>query len=110
LGTSVASTIARRLGENRVTVYSILKNLVKRGIASETPRQNSTYYTVILPEKLMQRLQDKYQALKDALPQFLAIANKYDTKPQVQFFDGIEGLKNLYEDHLTSQEDLLSFL
>jgi len=58
----------------------------------------------------MQRLQDKYQALKDALPQFLAIANKYDTKPQVQFFDGIEGLKNLYEDHLTSQEDLLSFL
>ena len=47
LGTSASSTIARRMGENRVTVYSILKNLVKRGIASETSKQHSTYYSVI---------------------------------------------------------------
>ena len=47
LGNAPVSTIARRSGENRVTVYSALKNLVKKGIAIEIPKQNSTYYTVI---------------------------------------------------------------
>lgn len=47
LGTAPVSSIARRSGENRVTVYSALKNLVKKGIAIETPKKNSTYYTVI---------------------------------------------------------------
>ena len=47
LGAAPVSTIARRSGENRVTVYSALKNLVKKGIAIETLRQNTAYYTVI---------------------------------------------------------------
>lgn len=106
LGTAPVSSIARRSGENRVTVYSALKNLVKKWIAIETPKQNSTYYTVIWPEKLIQKLEDKYQALKEALPQFLAVANKYDNKPKVQFFDGIEGLKSIYQEVILSEKDM----
>jgi len=39
----------------------------------------------------------KYEALKEKLPEFMAIASKYDNKPKVQFFEGLEGLKSIYE-------------
>jgi hypothetical protein len=35
----------------------------------------------------LQKAEDKYHTLKQALPEFLAIANKFDNKPKVQFFD-----------------------
>ena len=106
LWTAPVSSIARRSGENRVTVYSALKNLVKKWIAIETPKRNSTYYTVIWPDILIKKFEDKYTVLKESLPQFLAIANKYDNKPKVQFFDGIEGLKNIYQEVILSEKDM----
>ena len=107
LGAAPVSTIARRSGENRVTVYSALKNLVKKGVAIETLRQNTAYYTVIWPEKLIKKMEERYQTIKDALPQFLAIANKYDTTPQVKFFEWLEWLKQLYDDILSSEKNMI---
>lgn len=97
LGNAPVSSIARRLGENRVTTYSNLKNLVKRGIVIESLKNKSTYYSVVTPQQLLDKLQKKYDSIKEKLPEFLAIANKYDNKPKVQFFEWLEGLKNVYE-------------
>lgn len=102
LGAAPVSSIARRSGENRVTVYSALKNLVKKWLATQVNKKNTTYYSVIWPDMLIKKLEDKYHMFKEALPQFLAIANKYDNKPKVQFFDGIEWLKVLYEEVILS--------
>ncbi|MBU1627407.1 helix-turn-helix domain-containing protein, partial [bacterium] len=43
LSNAPASSIARRVKENRVTVYSVLKNLVKRGMAQEFVKGKTTY-------------------------------------------------------------------
>ncbi len=97
LGSAPVSSIARRLGENRVTTYSNLKNLVKRGIVNETIKNKAMSYVVVPPQDLLDKLQKKYDLLKEKMPEFLAIASKYDNKPQVQLFEWLEGLKNLYE-------------
>ena len=60
LWTAPVSSIARRSGENRVTVYSALKNLVKKWIAIETPKRNSTYYTVIWPDVLIKKFEEVF--------------------------------------------------
>jgi len=53
----------------------------------------------------------KCENLKAKLPEFMAIAHKFDNKPQVQFYEGIEGLKQLYNDMLIStKETINSFL
>lgn len=106
LWSAPVSTIARRSNENRVTVYSALKSLVKKGIATQVTKKNTTYYTVISPEKLAKGVEEKYLMIKKALPEFAAIASKYDNKPKVQFFDGIEGLKNIYEEVILSGKDM----
>ncbi|MFZ2150517.1 MAG: helix-turn-helix domain-containing protein [Candidatus Absconditicoccaceae bacterium] len=111
LGHAPVSSIARNINENRVTTYSILRNLVKIGIAQTIIKNKSTYYSVISPDKLLKMRETKCENLKAKLPEFMAIAHKFDNKPQVKFFEGLEGLKQLYEDMLSSNtEPIHAFL
>lgn len=40
----------------------------------------------------------------------MVLAEKFGNKPKVQFFEGVEWLKMIYEELLTSEVDILSFL
>lgn len=110
LGSAPGSSIARNSGENRATVYTVLKELQKKWIANEVKKGNMTYFSVITPELLLRELEDKYTSFKEKLPEFLVLAEKFGNKPKVQFFEGIEGVKKMYEDLLTSKTEILSFL
>jgi sugar-specific transcriptional regulator TrmB len=59
LGVAPASSIARRVGENRVTTYSVLKVLKKRGMIVETQKRNTTRYAAESPEILLSHLEQK---------------------------------------------------
>lgn len=107
------SSIARNVQENRVTTYSILKNLVAKWIAQTTTKNKSTYYSVVSPDKLLQNRESKCQSFKDKLPEFMAMASKFDNKPKVQFYEWLEWLKYVYEQIILSgseMEKLESFL
>ena len=69
-----------------------------------------TYFSVISPELLLRDLEDKYISFKEKIPQFLVLAEAFGAKPKVQFFESIEGVKNMYEDLLGSQTEISSFL
>lgn len=44
------------------------------------------------------------------MPEFLALAETFGNKPKVQFFEGLEGVKKMYEDLLSSDTEIRSFL
>ncbi len=110
LGSAPGSTIARNAKENRATVYTILKELQKKGIVNEIKKDNVTFFSVIAPDLLLRELEDKYNSFKEKIPEFLALAETFGNKPKVQFFEGIEGVKKMYEDLLSSQTEICSFL
>jgi HTH-type transcriptional regulator, sugar sensing transcriptional regulator len=95
LGSSPASTVARFLSENRVTTYSILKILIKKGIIFESKKHNIQIYTALSPELLIEKEKNKYEQLRESLPSLLALMNPHAKKPKVTFYDGIDGLKTL---------------
>lgn len=95
LGTNPASTVAHFLWENRVTVYSKLKNLIKKWIVFESKKQNIQVYTAISPELLLEIEKNKYEKLESALPELLLLMNTHSKKPKITFYDGVEWLKNL---------------
>lgn len=95
LGTSPASTIARFIRENRVTIYSILKLLVKKGIVLESRKNTVSVYTALNPEILIEQERTRYEQLKSSLPEFLSLMNPHAKKPKVTFYEGLDGLKNL---------------
>jgi sugar-specific transcriptional regulator TrmB len=66
---------------------------------------------VISPDILLKQLEQKYESFKDKVPELLALAEKFGSKPRVQFFEGLEGVKKMYNDLLTStKESICSFL
>lgn len=110
LGSAPASSIARKMNENRVTVYSILKKFTTDGIAYSITKKNTTFYHVISPDDLCKNLEAKYTKFKEKLPELNALASLGWNKPKVQFFEGIEWLKQLYIDTLSSDVPGESFL
>ena len=100
------SSIARNIQENRVTVYSVLKNLIAKGIAQTINKNKSTYYTVLSPDKLAENRESKCKIFKDKLPDFMAITSKFDNKPKVQFYEGLEGMKHVYEQIILSWTEM----
>lgn len=110
LWTSIASTIARRSEIKRVTVYTILDEMKKKGVATETTKDDVKYYSVISPENLLSQLEQKYESFKEKVPEFMALADKFGNKPKIQFFEGLEGMKRMYDDQLSSKTDLKAFM
>jgi len=87
LGTSVASTIARRAELNRVTTYTLLEDLKRDGIVNETTKEGVKYYSVISPDILLKQREQKYESFKEKVPELLAMADKLGNKTKVQFFE-----------------------
>lgn len=96
LGSSIASTIARRAELNRVTVYTILEDMKKDGIVNETTKEGVKYYSVISPDILLKQAEQKYESFKEKVPELLALAEKFGNKPRIQFFEWLEWLKKIY--------------
>ena len=93
-----ASSIARRVDENRVTVYSVLKALKKRGIVYETQKKGTVRYGVIEPWQILAQEQQKLSKLEEKMPEFAALMQIAGNKPQVRFFEWIEGAKKAFSE------------
>ena len=110
LGSAPASVVARRTGIKRVTSYSILKDLESKQLASSFTKKGMQYFQVVDPEVLSRKLQEVSDKFALQVPELLAIANLYDNKPRVQYFEGLSGMKEMYDDQAHSTVDIRAFL
>jgi sugar-specific transcriptional regulator TrmB len=62
--------------ENRVTIYATMKNLVAKGVALSTIKHKTTYYSVISPHDVIQKITGKVEQLTALAPEIMALANK----------------------------------
>ncbi len=97
LGTASVMSISQKAGLKRPGTYLILDDLEARGLVSQVPQNKKALYTAEAPEKLFSDLQKKQELLKRFLPNLEAIHNQKKEKPQVQLFQGKEGMLEVYE-------------
>ncbi len=110
LWSAPASVIARRTSIKRVTVYSVLKDLERKQIASCIEKKWVSYFQVIDPLKLFAKTKEKHQLFEEKIPELLALTNIYHNKPKIEYFEWYQWLKEMYDDLLTSKAELYSFL
>jgi len=110
LGSAPASTIWRRANIKRITAYSTLQDFKSRNIAYSVERAEVSHFSVIEPQKLLASLEQKYLQFKEAVPQLEAIVHSNAAKPQIRYFEGVQWLKTMYTDLLTSEIEISSFL
>lgn len=100
------SIISRKTKLNRTTLYGILKSLTERGLVSSVEDRGVLTYRSIQPHLLVdyiERAKDKLSSdiakVREIIP-FIEQLRKVggSSYPSIQFFDGVEGIKQAYED------------
>lgn len=97
LGSSGANSLSKRIEENRTSTYSLLQSMEKKGFISYITKKNVKYYAPVDPQILINHFFDEAKTLKNALPELLAVFNKYGQKPKITFYEGVNGIKQICE-------------
>ncbi len=104
---ALPSTIARKSGLKRPTVYVILEQLQERGLVGRLKKGASLYFTAIDPQALVEDQKRRLQILTDYLPDLKKLQHKYEVTPQMTVLEGVEGIIQIMEDTLTSSGEIL---
>ncbi|MFH1456742.1 MAG: hypothetical protein ABIF17_01350, partial [Patescibacteria group bacterium] len=105
---------------NRTTVYDLCESLMKKGLLSKYKKSSGTYFNALEPQKLLDYLdrekkernketERQKQKIEELLPQLISLQNIYTSKPKIKFFEGEKGMREAYEDTLTSKEIILAY-
>lgn len=98
LGVASAGEIAREAGLLRVTTYEVLKRLVKQGVASMIEHSGTKKFSVLSPDRLFHKFKESMDEFQTQLKDVLALRTKSTTQPKVSYYEGVAGLREVYED------------
>ncbi len=108
-----ATEIARRMKVNRTTLYGLLNSLIEKGVVSSSEKRGVLMFQSVEPRFLIDYLKRAESAqsknLKKAeqlLPELEKQRSQEERyRPHIQFFDGTEGIKQVYEDLVRNNEE-----
>lgn len=115
LGPSTTSEISRLAKINRTTGYDILESLVNDGLVSPLGETKIQKFVAENPDKVIVFLENKIkrgeERLKSAynlLPELFSIYN-IEEKPKVKYFEGVERIKEAFEDTLNAKLEIVGY-
>ncbi len=115
LGKRTVSAIARKAGINRTTTYDVLESLAAKNLITISGKQPLQEYMAESPDKIAifieKQIEQKKESLKIAgglVPQLKSLHN-VSNRSQIRFYEGKEGLMEVYEDTLTSREPIRAY-
>jgi len=109
LGKARVIEIAKKAGVKRTTCYDILFDLERQGLIYETAKGKKRLFIGEDPEKIKKELVAKQKIFDEILPELQAVYNIKGTKPKIRFYEGKEGLKEVYSDTLNYTGEMLAF-
>jgi sugar-specific transcriptional regulator TrmB len=104
---ALASTIASKADIKRPTAYVILESLCKKGLATKVTKRKTLYYQSVSPHNLLDTTYNKFRKLEMAIPEMLKMHSLYLSKPNVSFYEGLDGLMQIMDDTLMYDKEVL---
>lgn len=98
--------LVKKSGIKRSTVYEMIKSLKEKGLISVTTKGARKLYLATDPEKIKRMLSEKQRLFTDLLPELKAISNIGFDKPKIKFYEGVEGLREIYWDALNIKDKM----
>ncbi len=117
LGVAPIQKILPKSGLKRGTLYNVLHRLADKGLLAEKEGTKKATFEVASPaalEKFMSaeaaRIEENKKRLADRLPQLQSLYNLAMHKPNVQFFEGLEGVQKVLDDSLTAKTENYTYI
>lgn len=117
-GVAYPSKISEKTKLNRSTVYKILADLRLKGLVTEIERGKKLCYQIEDPSRLegfakrqIATAEEQYENAKKIVPDLKGLLALTPNKPRVRFFEGMEGIIAIYEEHVSATEpyEMLSY-
>jgi len=105
IGPASISDIAKRAKIKRPTVYYLIEELIKKGLVLKVPAGKRVFYKANEPKRILSLLDQKKQSFEKILPQLESLFLTKPNQPKVRFYEGKEGLKNIYEEMLNTHKN-----
>lgn len=112
-----ARALIIQTGIKRGLTYKVIEQLIEKGLVEkrESPGKIALFFPTH-PQKLSELLKAKEQEMKSAEASLGTIVttlssayNLISGKPNVQFFEGAKGMKEILDDSLTSETEIYSY-
>jgi sugar-specific transcriptional regulator TrmB len=112
-GSSTAPAIAKTTNESRSNAYKLLDKLCELGLATKDESGTKVHYFPTSPAALEQfihkqtaEVQLRERKLNAALPSMLDYYFKHSEQAAIRFFQGRDGIKNIFSDMLATGQDI----
>lgn len=109
LGSGSVQAIARKAGVVRSTAYEVLEALRERRFVSTFQKRHVRYYSAEDPDQLIRLTTETLDLLKAALPQLTAFVGTSRRRPTVRFYEGVDGMKTVFNEVLDEARELIGF-
>lgn len=109
IGEATLQTLSRKSGVNRSTIYTFIEELKNRGYLFETKKGKRKFYSAAGPEHVIAVEQARVRDLEAMLPELLAINNASRIKPRVKYYEGMQGLREVYQDMLREGKNIVAY-
>lgn len=117
LGPSTVSEITKKAGITRTLGYHILEKLSWYGLVDSVSGKGSKkVFSPEHPQRLVQYIKNKknnwqkvLEETEQKLPDLISLYKVAD-KPVIRYQEGIDGIKNIFEETLNSKEEILSIM
>ena len=109
LGPASILEIAKKAAINRVTAYYIIESLRQKNLISITIKKKKKLFVAAEPEEIIKLLKEKEEVFISILPQLHALNNLIVKKPRIRFYEGEEGIINVYKDCLRDKKEILAW-
>jgi len=107
LGPSHAGNISKKTGLHRRTIYDTIEMLIKKGLVGYIKENNIKLFQASNPNRFLEILNEKENSILEQIPSMMEFYNKTKEKEETNFYKGKEGLKNIFQDQLENNKEIL---
>lgn len=108
LGGSNVTEVSKKSGVKRTTAYYYLEALIEKGLLFKSVKGKRTLYFAVDPKELPRLIESKKEFITRAVPRLAEMYKKGVSRPTIRFYEGKEGLKNLYKEILNTHQTVYS--
>lgn len=109
LGSASVYKIAQKSQMPRSTCYEVMEELKKRGMATAFSKKKIKYYNAENPQIAIEQEKEKIKTLEQAMPEFNALYHDIKDKPNVRFYQGVDGMKLILKEMIKETHEILGF-
>lgn len=103
MGKGTILDIAKRTGISRSTLYSIIDSLIEKQFISESVQGKRKIFVAEHPERIQHVFKEHLRQFNSLLPELISLANVSTKKPNIEYLEGIAGVKQAFLDCTESE-------